>query len=102
MIYEVTYIFGHTGTGKTCFIMEKYGYRAKKKSDVTIQHITIYYNCIGSFSVPDRRNIPAQNHDGNEKGRAIKLPTETMELLKEFQHEHMDGEPVARNGFSVL
>ena len=34
-------------------------YHAEKKDDVTIQHITIYYNCIGAFSVPDRRNIPA-------------------------------------------
>lgn len=34
-------------------------YHAEKQDGVTTQHITIYYNCIGAFSVPDRRKIPA-------------------------------------------
>ena len=34
-------------------------YHAEKQDGVTTQHITIYYNCIGTFSVPDRRKIPA-------------------------------------------
>lgn len=36
-------------------------YHAEKKDGVTTQHITIYYNCIGPFSVPDRWNIPKGN-----------------------------------------
>ena len=47
-------------------------YHAEKKDGVTTQHITIYYNCIGSFSVPDRRNIPeAQITMGTRKGVAV-------------------------------
>ena len=34
-------------------------YHAEKQDGVTTQHITIYYNCIGAFSVPYRRKIPA-------------------------------------------
>ncbi len=34
-------------------------YHAEKQDGVTTQHITIYYNCIGTFSVPNRRKIPA-------------------------------------------
>ena len=34
-------------------------YHAEKQDGVTTQRITIYYNCIGAFSVPDRRKIPA-------------------------------------------
>ncbi len=47
-------------------------YHAEKKDGVTTQHITIYYNCIGAFSVPDRRNIPAtQITMGTRKGVAV-------------------------------
>lgn len=33
-------------------------YPAEKKDGVKTQRITIFYNCIGAFEVPDRRNIP--------------------------------------------
>ena len=33
-------------------------YHAEKVSGQTIQRITIYYNCIGSFTVPEREKIP--------------------------------------------
>ena len=34
-------------------------YHAEKDGDgVTIQRVTIFYNCIGAFDVPDRRKIP--------------------------------------------
>lgn len=33
-------------------------YHVEKQDGVTTQHITIYYNCIGAFDVPDRRKIP--------------------------------------------
>ena len=47
-------------------------YHAEKKDGVTTQHITIYYNCIGAFSVPDRQNIPAtQITMGTRKGVAV-------------------------------
>ena len=36
------------------------------------EHITIYYNCIGAFSVPDRRKIPAAEITmGTRKGVAV-------------------------------
>ena len=47
-------------------------YHAEKKDGATTQHITIYYNCIGTFSVPDRRKIPAaQITMGTRKGVAV-------------------------------
>ena len=47
-------------------------YHAEKKDGVTTQHITIYYNCIGAFSVPDRQNIlAAQITMGTRKGVAV-------------------------------
>lgn len=47
-------------------------YHAEKQDGVTTQHITIYYNCIGAFSVPDRRKIPAAEITmGTRKGVAI-------------------------------
>lgn len=33
-------------------------YHAEKISGKTTQKITIYYNCIGAFTVPERKNIP--------------------------------------------
>lgn len=33
-------------------------YPAEKKDGVKTQRITIFYNCIGAFEVPDRRNVP--------------------------------------------
>ena len=33
-------------------------YHAEKQDGVTNQRIVIYYNCIGAFDVPDRRNVP--------------------------------------------
>ena len=46
-------------------------YHAEKQDGVTTQHITIYYNCIGAFSVPDRRKIPAAEITmGTRKGVA--------------------------------
>ena len=46
-------------------------YHAEKQGGVTTQHITIYYNWIGTFSVPDRRNIPASEIPmGTKKGVA--------------------------------
>ena len=33
-------------------------YHAEKCDGVTNQRVTIYYNCIGAFDVPDRRKIP--------------------------------------------
>lgn len=33
-------------------------YQAEKQDGVTTQRITIHYNCIGAFEVPDRRKIP--------------------------------------------
>ena len=47
-------------------------YHVEKKDGITTQRITIYYNCLGAFSVPDRRNIPAtQITMGTRKGVAI-------------------------------
>ena len=47
-------------------------YHAEKQDGVTTQHITIYYNCIGTFSVPDRRKIPAAEITmGTRKGVAV-------------------------------
>ena len=47
-------------------------YHAEKQDGVTTQHITIYYNCIGTFSVPDRRKIPAEEITmGTRKGVAV-------------------------------
>ena len=47
-------------------------YHAEKQDGVTTQHITIYYNCIGAFSVPDRRKIPAAEITmGTRKGVAV-------------------------------
>lgn len=33
-------------------------YHAEKKDGITTQRIVIYYNCIGAFTVPDRKDIP--------------------------------------------
>ena len=33
-------------------------YHAEKQDGVTNQRVTIHYNCIGAFEVPDRRKIP--------------------------------------------
>ena len=33
-------------------------YHAEKRDGITDQRVTIYYNCIGAFEVPDRRKIP--------------------------------------------
>ena len=33
-------------------------YHAEKQDGVTNQRVVIYYNCIGTFDVPDRRKIP--------------------------------------------
>lgn len=33
-------------------------YHAEKVSGQTVQHITIFYNCIGAFTVPERESIP--------------------------------------------
>ena len=33
-------------------------YHAEKRDGITDQRVTIYYNCIGAFNVPDRRKIP--------------------------------------------
>lgn len=47
-------------------------YHAEKKNEVTTQHITIFYNCIGAFPVPDRRKIPATEiTTGKRKGVAV-------------------------------
>ena len=47
-------------------------YHAEKKDGVTTQRITIYYNCIGAFAVPDRRNIPdVEITMGTRKGVAV-------------------------------
>ena len=32
-----------------------------KKDGVANQRVTIHYNCIGAFEVPDRRKIPEQD-----------------------------------------
>lgn len=32
-----------------------------KESSVTNQRVTIHYNCIGAFEVPDRRKIPERD-----------------------------------------
>lgn len=33
-------------------------YHVEKENGVTTQRLTIYYNCIGAFAVPDRKKIP--------------------------------------------
>ena len=33
-------------------------YHAEKKDGITTQRLVIYYNCIGAFAVPDRKDIP--------------------------------------------
>ncbi|MDE7003372.1 MAG: transposase [Oscillospiraceae bacterium] len=46
---------------------------------ITTQHITIYYNCIGTFSVPDRRKIPAAEITmGTRKGVAVSYSPERI------------------------
>lgn len=52
-------------------------YHAEKKDGVTTQHITIFYNCIGAFSVPDRRKIPETKITlGTRKGVAVSYSPE--------------------------
>ena len=54
-------------------------YHAEKQDGVTTQHITIYYNCIGTFSVPDRRKIPAEEITmGTRKGVAVSYSPERI------------------------
>ncbi len=54
-------------------------YHAEKQDGVTTQHITIYYNCIGTFSVPDRRKIPAAEITmGTRKGVAVSYSPERI------------------------
>ena len=54
-------------------------YHAEKKDGVTTQHITIYYNCIGAFSVPGRRNIPnVEIKMGTRKGVAVSYSPEQI------------------------
>ena len=36
-------------------------YPAVKEDGVTKQRVVIFYNCIGTFEVPDRRKIPEQD-----------------------------------------
>lgn len=36
-------------------------YPAVKEDSVTNQRVTIHYNCIGAFEVPDRRKIPERD-----------------------------------------
>ena len=36
-------------------------YPAVKEDGVTNQRVTIHYNCIGTFEVPDRRKIPERD-----------------------------------------
>ena len=36
-------------------------YPAVKEGGVTNQRVTIHYNCIGAFEVPDRRKIPERD-----------------------------------------
>ena len=36
-------------------------YPAVKKDGITNQRVTIHYNCIGAFEVPDRRKIPERD-----------------------------------------
>ncbi len=36
-------------------------YPAVKEDGITNQRVTIYYNCIGVFEVPDRRKIPERD-----------------------------------------
>lgn len=33
-------------------------YNVEKEDGVTNQRVAIYYNCIGAFEVPERKNIP--------------------------------------------
>ena len=33
-------------------------YPKEKQDGITMQRVTIFYNCIGAFAVPDRRGIP--------------------------------------------
>ena len=52
-------------------------YHVEKKNGVTTQHITIHYNCIGPFAVPDRRKIPTQEITmGTRKGVAVSYSPE--------------------------
>ena len=54
-------------------------YHAEKKDGVTTQRITIYYNCIGAFAVPDRRNIPdIEITMGTRKGVAVSYSPERI------------------------
>ena len=54
-------------------------YHAEKKDGVTTQRITIYYNCIGAFAVPDRRNIPdVEITMGTRKGVAVSYSPERI------------------------
>ena len=54
-------------------------YHAEKKDGVTTQRITIYYNCIGAFAVPGRRNIPdVEITMGTRKGVAVSYSPERI------------------------
>ena len=56
-------------------------YHAEKQNGVTTQHITIYYNCIGTFSVLDRRKIPfAEITMGTRKGVAVSYSPERIAI----------------------
>jgi len=33
-------------------------YHAEKQNGITTQRVVVYYNCIGSFVIPERKDIP--------------------------------------------
>lgn len=52
-------------------------YHAEKQDGITTQRVTIHYNCIGAFEVPDRRKIPeADILLETRKGVALNYVTE--------------------------
>ncbi|MCI8548803.1 MAG: DUF4368 domain-containing protein [Bacilli bacterium] len=54
-------------------------YHAEKRDGVTTQHITIFYNCIGAFSVPGLRRIPETKITlGTRKGVAVSYSPERI------------------------
>ena len=62
-LYEAAYTDATTITKRMVAELIEYieVYPAVKEDGVTNQRVTIHYNCIGAFEVPDRRKIPERD-----------------------------------------
>ena len=75
-------------------------YPAVKEDGVTNQRVTIHYNCIGAFEVPDRRKIPERDIlMETRKGVAFKLRPNTdrhidLEIKNAEYHQQTFSDPL--------